>query len=1325
MNSTVNAASGADIGQAHGATPVSPPPNPFVGPVPLDVGEKLHGRRRETEELSDLLVSKRIVLLLSPSGAGKTSLIRAGLVPRLRDAYEMEALPVIRLGHRDPPGDDDGPVNRYRLAMLVALEKLREEGERRPACDLCAYTLKQYFEECVCTAIGRDSGGEPHYPLLVLDQFEELFTADPLDLEQKHEFLDELGSLLRGGAPGRWGGETGVPIWALFAMREDHVAELQPYLDLIPTALAFRYRMDALGVDAAREAIGETAGTEWMAPDVPQRIADDLRRVSARGADGRETSRPGRFVEPVQLQVVCRGLWQKIVILQGRRIEAGDVQSSNHSGVDSALRDFFDQEVAAAATGAGVSERKLREWIESRLISTSGVRIQCLRDTKLLGRTDDAIERLVEVHLLRLDPHGGHEWIKLPHDRLVAPVRAANKAWALEHLQPFQKQAAYWQQASGDHARSLLLSEDELARARVYAESHVDDLTGEEFDYLEASQQEILRSAREAERLGRERRRRIAMTCVFAMVVLGMLAAWTAIEHKRQADQLAAQDQQIRRQDLREKGQKVFSEIGKAWGDGWTGGILAAMLAQQGAAADVDKEPSSGLPNMSRYVYDAIVRQLGQSPAALVRELQPRAHIVWSLAFTKDGKRLLAGSWDGHISIQDVASGGARAFVTGDLKSVTYAVVVDDARGLVASTHGDGSARLWRLHGGALQPVAELVPGTDHEHRLTTADFSDDGRWLAMAGWAKNVEVWDFADPANPVHAASFRISGAPMLGIAFLPGTDEAGRLRLATTDYDGVVRLWSVGGGMPINPEKPLREFSTEDHEGRRVGISAAAAEPSGRYFVAGDTEGNMHVWDLDSHDRTRNGILLGRATYGDGPDDMAVKSIAFAPLSSEFVSVGLDGYVVRWTLPDHPSSLADLKERATQQRFRIGDRERLYSVAYRPHQSGQIAVGATRKILLLDLDRGNGPALSTPLPGSSARTAWQTVSMDAEGTRIAARTNVDHPEGSGIVPIKLWLRGHGGIREMPEWQLEEAVSSSLAMAPDGHYLITVDCHGSPTEWPLREGTRPGPIPLSVAGGQDECARRSAAIPPAISPDARFLATADGKTLRLWKKGASGAGGWSEILSGHLRRPAGDEPMASVNDRISTLAFSANSRYLAASAESGYVRLWKVEDGGGGFAQVAAVDIGQRVSVLAFNPDATKLLVGGDDGILARWSVPALAMDGIPDARHVRSITGAVYARDRGPDERPMHVTAGADGYVVEWTPWNKNPDNAIDLTQRGSSPVRAIALSRDGTFLVTAGDELLGWNLGSDHVLDVARGYADRRYREPGAQREEATK
>src|SRR5687767_5358785 len=75
--------------------------NPYVGPRAFEADEKLHGRDRETRELTDLVIAQRIVLLHAPSGAGKTSLIQAGLAPRLRDEG-FAPTPALRVKTRAP-----------------------------------------------------------------------------------------------------------------------------------------------------------------------------------------------------------------------------------------------------------------------------------------------------------------------------------------------------------------------------------------------------------------------------------------------------------------------------------------------------------------------------------------------------------------------------------------------------------------------------------------------------------------------------------------------------------------------------------------------------------------------------------------------------------------------------------------------------------------------------------------------------------------------------------------------------------------------------------------------------------------------------------------------------------------------------------------------------------------------------------------------------------------------------------------------------------------------------------------------------------------------
>ena len=108
--------------------------NPFVGPRPLQGGEALHGRAREVCEVYEQLQARRIVVLHSPSGAGKSSLVHAGLIPRLR-ASRFDVWKPIRV-NLDPasfsglaPG-----TNRYLLSAMLSLEdELPEELRRSPA----------------------------------------------------------------------------------------------------------------------------------------------------------------------------------------------------------------------------------------------------------------------------------------------------------------------------------------------------------------------------------------------------------------------------------------------------------------------------------------------------------------------------------------------------------------------------------------------------------------------------------------------------------------------------------------------------------------------------------------------------------------------------------------------------------------------------------------------------------------------------------------------------------------------------------------------------------------------------------------------------------------------------------------------------------------------------------------------------------------------------------------------------------------------------------------------------------------------------------------
>ena len=114
--------------------------NPYVGPRAFQTGETLYGRDGDILNLYYLLLAERIVLLFSPSGAGKSSLIQAGLIPRLKEKFGF--IPIIRVNQEPPESlSKTKGFNRYVFSALLSLEETAPEDQRLPAEHLAAMSL--------------------------------------------------------------------------------------------------------------------------------------------------------------------------------------------------------------------------------------------------------------------------------------------------------------------------------------------------------------------------------------------------------------------------------------------------------------------------------------------------------------------------------------------------------------------------------------------------------------------------------------------------------------------------------------------------------------------------------------------------------------------------------------------------------------------------------------------------------------------------------------------------------------------------------------------------------------------------------------------------------------------------------------------------------------------------------------------------------------------------------------------------------------------------------------------------------------------------------
>ena len=954
------------------------PTNPYVGPVPFREGQKLYGREKETDELLDLLVSKRIVLLIAPSGAGKTSLIQAALIPRLRDRYKLQALPTIRLTYRSEQVGQRSDVNRYALSTMRSLEGHFPPEQRYTDEQLAELSLGRYFEQRF--PISRDGASRQHW-VLVLDQFEELFTLDPLDVAKKRAFLEDLGNVLAGVRGSAEEPEVAGPptLWALFSMREDYVAELQPFLDLIPTGLAFRYRLDLLERDRALEPVAKPAGSA-MDPATAPRLVEGLLTIQLRTPEGKEVTREGRFVEPVQLQVVCLRLWDKIVGGEKRTISPDDVDQAE---IEQALSDYVDAALKKAAQAAPMSEKVLRDWIEDNLITSTGIRAQALREPLVLGKVDGAIAALVDTRLIRSDKRNDREWIELAHDRLVGPLRAANKTWRSRNLKPFQRQAELYAKTGQTHKEMLFWGE-ELIEAERFAAEHPDELNDEERKFLKDSREE-------RDRLAKERKRKqyllVAGAAVFVLtggLILNnsRITAENAEVTKKNAELISATNKKLEEDVRRSKLRREISsarEVGKPPAES----IRELILVHDEIAA-------SQITSLWRFFDNTLRETLQKLPRSLERKIGSRDDIVRSLAFTGDGKRLVAGSWDGTTSLWRLDQPGSVPFASEDQGSETYATALHEATGVLASTYLDGRIILWRVGDSGLERLKVLnAEHSGYRKQVTTAGFNSAGTLLATAGWDKQIILWDVTNPSEPTAVAAFgsKYHFAAIQRIVFLP--DDAQGYRLASTDLEGKVAIWRISARTPSAPGevKQERTFAVSDIQQRRVGLYSLAASPDGRYLVAGDSDGNVYLWDLQSTGpKAVRGVRLTKGHHGNDNTLTHIYDIAFSPDGREFASVGVDGLLLRWILPDAIKDLTDLADRIVVER-NPGLGERLYSVAYHPSRKGVVVTGGKRNIELVNMEQ-RGTLLASPLASSDgAKGRWHAVAMDPQGSTIAA--------------------------------------------------------------------------------------------------------------------------------------------------------------------------------------------------------------------------------------------------------------------------------------------------------------------------------------------------
>ncbi|HZV24468.1 MAG TPA: hypothetical protein VFF93_11955 [Luteimonas sp.] len=397
------------------ATGLVDPQNPWLGLFSYseETLAYFHGRDEETAELARRVQRKLLTVLFGQSGLGKTSLLRAGIVPRLRaEGY----CPVyVRI---DYATGSPSPSEQIKQAIFSATETAGHWT--RPGAAIEGESLWEFMHHR--GDLLRDVDGRPLVPLLIFDQFEEIFTlaqADDAGRMRAKQFLEDLADLVENRPPAALearieNDDTAADDFdfaradyrVLIALREDYLAHLESVKASMPSITQNRMRLARMNGAQALSAVVQPGGRL-----VSQEVAESIVRFVAGGSELANAE-----IEPALLSLVCREL-NTVRQAQGRSEISADLLAGSR---DTILSEFYERALADQPEG-------VRRVIEDELLTDSGYR-ESLAEERLVkalaaaGAAPDSLAKLVDRRLLRIEERLDMRRVELTHDVLAGVV---------------------------------------------------------------------------------------------------------------------------------------------------------------------------------------------------------------------------------------------------------------------------------------------------------------------------------------------------------------------------------------------------------------------------------------------------------------------------------------------------------------------------------------------------------------------------------------------------------------------------------------------------------------------------------------------------------------------------------------------------------------------------------------------------------------------------------------------------------------------------------------------------------------------------------------
>lgn len=1105
------------------------------------------------EALTDTLVSRlaessplgNFLTVIGPSGSGKSSVVRAGLMPALRKGAveQLEKWPVLDI----IPGAH--PFEEVEAALL------------RVAVNPPSTLMPQLREDDrgLLRAVKRALPDRQEGLVLVLDQFEEVFTLVEDERVRRH-FLDSLYAVAA---------DPRSPLVVVATLRAD----------FYDRPLSYRQ---------AGELLRERA--EVVLP----MSAEELERVivlpAARMGIGLETNLLAAIVQDTVEQPGALPLLQ-YTLTELFDVRDGQLMTLRAYRTIGGVRGTLSKCAESLYSMLNEAEREEARQMFLRLVALG----EGVEDTRRrarrseiasAARDEQALERVLELF-------GTHRLLTFDRDPVLhAPtVEVAHEAllqswprlrtWldaSRESLRTHRRlMSATREWAGAGHDPSFLAHGVRLAQFEMlHAEGDV-ALNAQERRYLESSQEAMAQAEaeRDAQRENElQSARRLAETqqqaaaqlrrrayFLAGVLLVTLLLAGLATFFATRASTLATNEQAARLQ-AEEAGRLATSRelAAAALNNLDVDPERSIMLALQAITTtySVDKTWTSEAEN-------ALHRSVLASHAT--RTFQAHDAPVWFIAFSPDGKRFATASQDGTVKIWDTTT--AKALMTlqafsstnGEKGGVNCVVFSHDGR-LLATGSDDAKVRLWNAATGQL--IRTMDGHTDWVARVS---FSPDDTRLGSGSGDKTARIWDVATGRELMNLQGH----SDLIGsIDFSPDNR-----RISTGSTDGTIVIWDGSTGQKLLTIKDDgfgifspdgKNVATFNHvwdattgqqvmsfSGHTNAIYDEAYSPDGTRLATVSRDRTARIWDA----------ATGKALLTLWGHDASVFGVAFSPDGTRLATGDENGTVKVWDLgPDRELVAAPLTG-FVKPDMRVGafspDGSRIFTAfAY-----GDNPANTGSQVRVLAADTGS---VALTIPISSA--IWD-LALSPDG-----RTLVTVGEKGST---RVWDATSG--HELYSLQDPSSTTYGAAVSPDSKRFATGDDDHKARVWDVATGK----LLLTLDGHTSEV------WGVAFSPDGKRLATSSmDRTGRVWDLST----GQSVItLTGHT-------------DGVFGIAYSPDGTRLATAGRDATVRIWDASTGKELFSLKGHTNSITRV---AFSSDGKRLVSASNDRTAKVWDVAA----------------------------------------------------------------------------------------------------------------------